>query len=97
MNTYVQSGDVTSHGNDVIAISDSLAEGVQKGRSLGIAHNGLMTAQAFNVFRDDWLGYGEKLGLDLSDSGANVIKADNEHDANETHITRGYEATWPAK
>ncbi|HIV56492.1 MAG TPA: hypothetical protein H9902_00920 [Candidatus Stackebrandtia faecavium] len=97
MNTYVQSGDVTSHGNDVVAISDKLAEGVRNGRNLGVTELGLATAEAFGAFRDAWLAHGEKLGLDLNDNGANMIKADKEHQANEDYITRGYEATWPAK
>ncbi|MGH8792923.1 MAG: hypothetical protein ACRDXX_09785 [Stackebrandtia sp.] len=95
MNLHVQPGDVTSRGNAVSGIAEDLSEGTRKGRSLEITAPGLATAQAFQAYRDTWLGEGERLSLDLEDTGAGVVESDRAHVNNEDLIERGYEAINP--
>lgn len=92
MNLHVQSGDVSSRGNAVTGIGEQIEEGVHRGRSLELTVPGLEAAAAFSAFRDTWLGEGQKVSLDLSETGEDVVRSDKAHSANEDAIERGYDA-----
>ena len=91
----VDTGDVTTHGKDVMNIGEVLATGTQQGRAIEIAIPGLATAAAFTNYLNAWLDEGQRLSTHLDESGVNVVKADVDHMANEEALSDGYNAIRP--